>query len=361
MSGDYILPIEEQVQLMSAPPQAIPYGLKMLAIELEWLEVSGGLGLKAGVIDTGAPKHKDLTVANAVDMTGEGTEDYRGHGTHVAGTICANGALKGGVPMAELYTAKVFKRTGGANREHLVAALDWMRAKKVDAINMSLGGPGHDPAVEAACRRCEEAGILIVASAGNFGNDYPVCYPAEYDSCLSTSALDAYKRHADFSSRGPNVELAAAGVQVYSTWLNNQYMLLDGTSMAAPHITAAALICKAKYRLRFGTDPTPRELRRFMAFYAEDLGERGRDRKFGYGLFSFGRVEGATPAPDRPANEIIFKVGDRAYWENGQRKEALTAPRIMEDGRAYQGVRDAGMIAGYQVDWIEPETIKWRR
>ena len=126
--------------------------------------------------------HPDIKLAGQVDFTGEGPWDERGHSTHVCGILAANGRIKGVAPEVEIYTAKVFPKVGGARREALVAALDWCRANKMDVVNLSLGGPTSDPAVENACKRCEDAGVLLVAAAGNFGNDYPRMYPAEYDS-----------------------------------------------------------------------------------------------------------------------------------------------------------------------------------
>lgn len=353
--SEYQLPIVETLQVMTAAPPPIPYGVKMIGAELEWPETQGG-GVKVCVVDTGAPQHPDIKLAGYADFTGEGPEDRRGHAIHVCGILAADGKIKGVAPKVELFTAKVFRQTGGAQRDWIVRALDWARTNGMNVVNMSLGGPSPDAEVEKACRRCYDAGILLVTSAGNFGLDFPRMYPAEYDTCLSVSAVDVEKQHADFSSRGEGVELAAAGVEVYSTWLNGLYALQCGTSMASPHIAGAAAIMIAKYRLRFGKDPAPGELRTMMAIYAEDLGPRGRDRKYGFGVFSFGRITDGQPAPDRPAIDLRFKVGQDRYWKNGQERKAHIAPVIINE-RTMVGLRDVGEALDCKVDWIPPDEV----
>ena len=350
----FSLPRFDVLTISNTPPASIPYGVHMIGAPLEWPETEGE-GVRVLVIDTGAPQHPDIKVAGQVDFTGEGPEDVRGHATHVCGIIAANGKIKGVAPKVTLYTAKVFPRTGGANRNAIVAALDWARANNMDVVNMSFGGPTSDALVETACQRCIDAGILLVAACGNFGNDFPHMYPAEYPSVLSVSAVDVDKLHGDFSSRGEGVELTAAGVQVYSTWLSSTYALLDGTSMAAPHITGAAAILVAKRRHR-GLSCRPEFLRDVMATYTEDLGERGRDRKYGYGLFSFGRVEGGQPVPDRPANRLELKIGQAQYWHNGQLK-AGDAPPVIINGRTMVPVRLVSEGLGAKVHWIPPDAV----
>lgn len=194
---DYRIPDYFVVQDAPAPPEEIPYGVKMIGAPLEWPETRGE-GVKVAVLDTGAPQHPDIRLAGVFDATDTGVYDRRGHGTHVCGTIAANGRIKGVAPGVQLYAVKVFEDSGPLKLNHLVKALRWCRANTIDIINMSFGGPSPmGSEVEAELKACHEAGIVIVCSAGNYGRDFGVLYPAKYPWNLAVAAVDIEKLPAE--------------------------------------------------------------------------------------------------------------------------------------------------------------------
>jgi subtilisin len=209
--------------------------------------------------------------------------DGNGHGTHVAGIIGArqNGSgIVGVAPNCNLYAVKALNNYGQGNYSWIISAIIWCVRKKMDVINMSLGGPGHVQALQNACDYAYQKNVLIVAAAGNAGpNDDTVGYPGRYDSVVSVSAIDASGNISSFSSRGHQVDLAAPGVNILSTLPGNRYGIKNGTSMAAPHVTGAAALTISSHRF------TPAEtVRKILLQTADNLGISGRDNEYGHGL-----------------------------------------------------------------------------
>jgi PKD repeat protein len=214
----------------------------------------------------------------------------------VAGIIAAkrNGfGVVGMAPEAEVYSLAVFNEIGQASIGNLIDAIQWCIDHDIDIINMSFGSDIPSAAMKEALRKASDAGILLVAAAGNSGRgDYDnVLYPAKYDTVIAVAAIDENDQVADWSSRGPEVELAAPGVAVLSTfsrpnYYEHTYQYLSGTSMATPHVVGlAALIMSANPGI------SSAELRRRLTTFTQDLGPAGRDIEYGFGL----------PLPDRAA------------------------------------------------------------
>ena len=355
--SEYQLPYFEVICAQNTAPGPIPYGVKMIGAELEWPDTKGK-GIKVAVVDTGIATHPDLKITGRFDATGTGHDDKNGHGTHCAGTIAANGAIKGVAPEAELYAVKVFGATGGTNPTWLVSALRWCRENKMDVISMSLGGPRElGVAFETEMNRCIQEGIVIAASAGNFGRDYGVLYPAKYKPILAVAAIDITKRAAEWSAYGNELDMAAAGVEVYSTYPENRYALLSGTSMACPHIAGACALIQAKALKRFGKKLTPAEVRLILNIYADDAGAPGFDERYGHGIFSFGRFgasETITPPPVPAPKErkVELVIDQKTYHVNGVPKETDVAPFI-KDARTFTPARVMAEGLGAKVDWDE--------
>lgn len=219
-----------------------------------------GSSIGVAVIDTGINGiHPDLAAsyAGGYDFVNDDGDpnDIDGHGTHVAGTIAAvrDGiGVVGAAPNAKLFALKALEG-GSGNFGDIIAALDWIVAfndnpantTKIRVTNNSYGS-ASDPGVQvkAAFDNAYSKGILSIASAGNSGNRSgtgdSVGYPAKYPSVVAVAASDSANKRATFSSTGPDVEIISPGVSIYSTWLNNQYAYLNGTSMASPHVAGIA-------------------------------------------------------------------------------------------------------------------------
>ena len=252
-----------------------------------------GKGTVVAVIDTGVDyTHKDLAdniwvnegeiPGNGIDDDGNGyvddvygvdfvdgdsdPMDEHGHGTHVAGIIAMTPGNGGGVGVA--YGAKIMcVRAGQANgsfaSSDIAKAIKYAADNGADVINMSFGGTGRSYLVESALQDAFPSCVLV-AAAGNDGlptNDAMLAgylftediYPAGYKYVLGVMATDNNKSLASFSNwdfaegSGCEYEMAAPGVNIYSTLPGNRYACWSGTSMATPNVAAAAAILRSKY------------------------------------------------------------------------------------------------------------------
>ena len=247
----------EQDTRAFATSQVEPWGIQHVkAPEAQALGYSGQ-GIKVGVIDTGIDyTHEDLNISGGITFVA-GTTDYlddNGHGTHVAGTIAAvNNELGvlGIAPQASIYGIKVLDSNGSGNYSDIVAGIEWAIDNNMNIINMSLGGTVKSRTLEQAVDTAYNAGILLVAAAGNNGYSKKgtITYPAAYDSVIAVGAVDQNNNRAYFSSVGKQLELMAPGVDILST-VPNGYASYNGTSMASPHVAGvAALVWEAKPNL----------------------------------------------------------------------------------------------------------------
>jgi subtilisin len=264
--------------------ETVPAGVAAIKAPAAW-DASRGKAIKVAVLDTGiAPAHPDLVTNLRTGMsfvsTETSTDDFNGHGTHVAGTIAAAHdqiGVVGVAPAAALYAVKVLDRNGRGQWSNLIAGIDWcINAQDIRILNMSLGGPGAPAALEQMCVLAWERGRLLVAAAGNDGG--PVGYPAKWESVVAVSALDSAGMIASFSNRGPEVEVAAPGVNVLSTVPGGGYGTKSGTSMASPHVAGTAALVWGSHR--FADNIT---VRRLLAWRADPMGRMGRTDEYGYG------------------------------------------------------------------------------
>ncbi|MFX0591741.1 S8 family serine peptidase [Melissospora conviva] len=229
-----------------------------------------GAGVTVAVLDTGVDAtHPDLAgrVAEARNFseTPEAT-DTVGHGTHVASIIAGSGAASDGryrgvAPDATLVSGKVCE-SDWCTDSAILAGMHWAAVEQRAAvINISLGGtdtPEIDPLEEAVNTLTAETGSLFVVSAGNDGDFAPVGSPASADAALAVGAVDSDDQLAYFSSRGPRTgddglkpDVTAPGVGIVAARavegvigdpVGEGYVALSGTSMAAPHVAAAAAL-----------------------------------------------------------------------------------------------------------------------
>ena len=247
-------------------PSYIPWNIKMVKAHRAWARGYDGYRVKVAVLDTGIDyDHKDLCVYGGVDFSGsESYMDYNGHGTHCAGIIAAREHRKrivGVAPRAKLYAVKVLDDKGYGNTSDIIAGMEWCVNNGIQVASMSLGGV-HAPSVayRNAISRCQLNGVLVVAAAGNSANsDFSwVCAPANSaqaktwsTSPIAVGAVDRRKQIAYFSSGGQKclpwnpVGCVAPGVNVKSTYLDNENVEMSGTSMACSHVAGlAALLCQ---------------------------------------------------------------------------------------------------------------------
>ena len=193
------------------------------------------------VIDT---THPNLGAGRA-STAGASTplwDNANGHGTHVAGTVGAidnDRGVIGVAPDVTLHAVKMLNATATDLTSDIAAGIEWTADQGYGVGNLSLGG--GTSTLREACQYAEDGGTLLIAATGNDGpcSDC-VSAPARYPECVAVSATDENDDLAGFSSTGPEVELAAPGAGVYSTYYANSYATLSGTSMASPHVAGGA-------------------------------------------------------------------------------------------------------------------------
>ena len=205
---------------------------------------STGRGVTAYDIDTGLDAgHPDFGGRASVgfDATGGDGHDGQGHGTHTAGTIASR--TYGVAKDAKVVGVKVLGDGGSGTTADIIKGMDWVgqHHQGPSVANMSLGGP-KDPALDRAATGLVEQGVFLGVAAGNDKQDAEAASPADAQGVFTTAASDQQDRSAWFTNFGKTVEGYAPGVQITSTAPGGGTRALDGTSMAAPHVTGAGAL-----------------------------------------------------------------------------------------------------------------------
>ncbi|HDT7699192.1 TPA: S8 family peptidase [Enterococcus faecium] len=233
--------------------QGIPWGVRKIRAHKAW-STSTGHRIKIAVIDTGADyQHPDLrhSLARGINLLNRNMLplDDNGHGTHIAGTIAAANSTEGiiGVaPRSIIYPVKAFDHQGSAYVSDIILGIDWCVRNRVDIINMSFGMRTKSKALLDVVNRATREGIVIVASSGNDGKRRSIDYPARYSQTISVGATDENRRIAEFSNRGPHVDIYAPGKNIYSCWTHGKHHEMSGTSMATSHVSGAIALLLAE-------------------------------------------------------------------------------------------------------------------
>ncbi len=234
-----------------------------------WTAGYSGRQVPVGIVDTGIDAgHPDFVgrIAAMYDVTGEGSKDNHGHGTHVAGIVGGAGSLYRGVaPDCALHVAKVLHADGSGYMSEVIAGLEWVVEQGVKVVNLSLGGVGPcdgSDALSVACDAAVDRGIVVCVAAGNYGPQAAsVGPPGCARKVLTVGASSVVDAVPSFSARGPTSDgrikpdILMPGVDVVSCRatdtsmgapLDTLYTRASGTSMAAPHAAGvAALLLEA--------------------------------------------------------------------------------------------------------------------
>ena len=286
------------VAASSDPLRSHQWGLDMIHAD-EAHAATTGAGATVAVVDTGIDaSHPDLQgrVGPGWDFVdGDSTpQDGNGHGTHVSGIVAADANNGIGVdsvaPGAHIMPVRVLDSGGSGSDSDVAQGIDWARTHGADVINLSLGGTlptsglGIPDEISAAVQRAVDAGIVVVAAAGNDG--LPFCENNSMSGkVLCVGAVDKRGNRSFYSSFGSGLSLVAPGgsdmtgtdEDVLSTWNNGGYQELAGTSQATPHVAGvAALLVSLGVRGQAA-------VQRILAT-ATDLGTPGPDVQFGAGL-----------------------------------------------------------------------------
>jgi len=277
--------------------QVVPWGVTRIKAPLAWPQTTGN-GIKLLILDTGVMlTHLDLNVQVAWRCSKPGpVADSLGHGTHVAGIAAALnnfdhviGASYGVTLMSASVTFPEIAWL--PDPAEVACSLELARINGVHVANMSFATDPSTAITDQIVAGYNQNGMLFVASAGN---DYsgPVAYPARLSQVIAVTATDSNNVKANFANVGSQLDLAAPGVAVLSTALPSGHPMFcgglgsfistcSGTSMAAPHVAAAAALLKARYPSWSNVAIGSR-----LRETATDLGTPGFDNTYGNGLLN---------------------------------------------------------------------------
>ncbi|NBI29386.1 S8 family peptidase [Chengkuizengella marina] len=252
-----------------------------------WDLSKGSDQITVAVIDTGVDiKHPDLQGkllegANFVEEETQPLDDV-GHGTHVAGIISATVDNSEGIAGMSWYNKimpiKVLDSTGAGSTYAVAQGVIWATDQGAKVINMSLGNYAETQFLHDAIKYAYDKDVVLIAATGNDNTNQPG-YPAAYPEVIAVSATDESSNKANFSNYGDYLDVMAPGVSIASTYPDNQYAALSGTSMASPHVSALAAMIRS-------LNPTLKnvEVMEIIRNTAVDLGDAGKDSYYGFGL-----------------------------------------------------------------------------
>jgi serine protease len=270
-----------------------------------------GAGITVALVDTGVmADHQDLSgqvlsgahflhsdSGEPLDPGLGGTEDFSGHGTHVAGTVAAksnnNVGVSGAAPGVSILPVKVLCGDGNGFSSDVADGIVWAVDNGAEVINLSLGG-GPTGGEQAAVEYARDNDVAVVAAGGNDGTNgaasYPAAYSTSYPNVIAVAATDKDNGHPSYGTTGNYLDLSAPGgvpisgcpnnpaIEVLSTWNDGDYCSMAGTSMATPHVSAAAALLEA------AASCTAAQVKSHLKATAGDLGAPGADSTFGAGI-----------------------------------------------------------------------------
>lgn len=318
-----------QAQMVPNDPYwHLQWGPEKIGADCAWNTTVGDSSVLVAVVDTGIDyTHPDIAanyVALGYDWANDDPypiDDF-GHGTHCAGIIAAvlnNGLGIAGIANVSIMAEKVLDEWGDGYADWVANGIINAADSGADVISMSIGSYGWGELLRTAVNYAYDSGVLMVAAAGNEETNMKL-YPAGYDEVVAVSATDQYDNTAWWSNWGDWIELAAPGVDIYSTMptyyvtmndigYSQNYDYASGTSMACPHVAGVAALAWSQYPNR-----TRDWMRRWLQLKADDLGAEGFDIYFGHGRVNARRAVEETP----PAHELIaYEWETPTYVEPG--------------------------------------------
>jgi subtilisin family serine protease len=269
---------------LAAQSEGVDWGVSSYGVPALWKK-SQGEGVVVAVVDSGVAPHyalKDVVVDYRNFTSDSDIYDTLGHGTHCAGVIgAATGNAKGIAPKCKIHSLKVLGHSGMGSNDSVAEAVRYATEIGVDIISMSLGSSRPDDHLHTAIKEAYEQGIVVVCAAGNDGG--AVNYPAAFRETIGVGAVDKSGQACEFSSRGKEIVVAAPGSDITSTWLQNGYATISGTSMAAPFVAGvlALYISSAKQE---GEKVDHKHVIDALSKTCKDAGADGHDDVYGWGL-----------------------------------------------------------------------------
>ncbi|MFX0174337.1 MAG: S8 family serine peptidase, partial [Candidatus Hodarchaeota archaeon] len=290
---------------------SLQYGAQIIQADLAWdIQIGNPESIIVAVIDTGVDyNHPDLVdqyVIGGYDYVNDDNDpmDDHSHGTHCAGIIGAtinNSIGIAGITNVSIMAIKIFDSGGYGNDYDAASAIIDATDAGADVLSNSYGFPSSSTALEDAVTYASANDVVIVVAAGN--DDSPVSsYPALYPETIVVSATDDSDTPASFTNYGSAVDVAAPGVDIWSTIpvSMGSYGFMSGTSMACPHAAAVCALIRAEF-----PDFSADEIRQQLNASVDDLGPVGRDDYYGYG-----RVNAFRAVQLPPKHELVTHLFD---------------------------------------------------
>jgi len=269
------------------------WNLPNIYTEEGWNLTKGKENVVIAIVDTGV----DL---NHIEFNGKLVEGFNvinpnlppmdddGHGTHVAGIISANTNNGQGIAGITWYNKimpiKVLDQSGAGTLFDVAEGIFWATDHGAKVINLSLGNYAESKYLHDAIKYAYSKDVVLVAATGN-DNVSELGYPASYSEVIGVSATDPFQQKAEFSNYGNYVDVVAPGVNIASTYPNNQYASLSGTSMASPHVAALAGLIRS-----INPSLSNKDVNEIIKKTATDLGDSGKDSYYGYGEINIAKA-----------------------------------------------------------------------
>jgi subtilase family protein len=279
---------------------------------INWVPDAGACAVEigVGVIDTGFdsqhPAFKDRRINWSTVLEGEHVSVQAWHGTGVLALLSGHplSSTPGLIPNATFTATNTFYSDASGqpatDTTTLVKALRLMDTYKVKVVNLSLAGP-QDAVLHKQIKDMSETGVLFVAAAGNGGPFALPSYPAAYPEVIAVTAVDRNLVGYRHATRGPHIDLAAPGVDVWTALPDKREGPQTGTSFAVPYVTAAAAAVYPKDELNYKGRPLDPKKVVLSRLTTRDLGPAGRDPIYGQGLLQAPAKcadnSGTQPAP----------------------------------------------------------------
>jgi hypothetical protein len=244
--------------------------------------LASGKGVTIAVIDSEIDKrHTELQNAISKELdTLEVKEPPHSHGTAMAGAIVSRDRLLGVAPGAKILAVRAFgqsNNTAEGNTISILKGIEWALSQNARVINMSFTGP-RDPSLERALKAAHDRGVVLVGAAGNAGPKSPPLYPGADPNVIAVTATNENNQLFRGANQGPQVSVAAPGVDILAAAPDETYAMSTGTSIATAHVSGVVA-------LMLELDPTlkPDDVRKILESTATDLGPKGKDNQFGWG------------------------------------------------------------------------------